>query len=451
MKQQPLLLGNGYAVSRNLSPKLISVNDLTALGRETRRHSPHQVRKLQASIEQFGFVLPIIIDGAGRVIAGWGLVLAARKSGLQDVPAVTITDLDEARLRALRLALNRLGEDSSWDLDALTLEFSEILQIDSEFDLQTSGFEMAEIDVSLDGGHQDEDDDLYDINTTIEPVARPSDLWLLGNHRVLCADALHDSSYCRLLDGECAEMIFTDPPWNVPINGHVSGRGAMKHQEFAMASGEMSPKEFEAFLTKALEHAAAHSTNGSLHFVCIDWRHVKELLAAVAGIYSETKNLCVWNKTNAGLGSLYRSQHELVYIFKKGDRPHINNIELGRFGRHRTNVWTYPGQNVLNGSAKSKLLVHPTAKPVAMVADALRDCSNRGGLILDPFGGAGTTLIAAEKIGRRARLIEIEPRYVDVTIRRWEKITGSTAIKLPEIATDSAHHRQFGRSRHDRG
>ena len=338
----------------------------------------------------------------------------------------------------------------TWDLDALTLEFSEILQIDCEFDLQTSGFEMAKIDISLEGSHHDEEDDLYDINVTAEPVARPGDFWLLGNHRILCADALHGSSYQRLLDGDYAEMIFTDPPWNVQINGHVSGRGTVKHQEFAMASGEMSPKEFEAFLTKALEHTAAHSTNGSLHFVCIDWRHVKGLLDAAADIYTEAKNLCFWNKTNAGMGSLYRSQHELVYIFKKGDRPHINNIELGRFGRHRSNVWTYPGQNVLNGSTKSKLSVHPTAKPVPLVADALRDCSNRGGLILDPFGGAGTTLIAAEKTGRRARLIEIEPRFVDVTIRRWEKLTGGTASKLPDPTTEPAHHRQFGKSRHVR-
>ncbi len=451
MTPQPLLLGNGYAVSRNLNPKLVNASYLTALGRETRKHSPQQVRKLQASLEQFGFVLPIIIDGAGRVIAGWGLVLAARKLGLQDVPAVTITDLDEAKLRALRLALNRLGEDSSWDLDALTLEFSDILQIDSEFDLQISGFEMAEIDVSLDGSRRDEEDDLYHLSVTAEPVARPGDLWLLGKHRILCGDALHDSSYSRLLDGECAEMIFTDPPWNVRIDGHVSGLGAVKHQEFAMASGEMSSKEFEAFLARTLEHAATHSISGSLHFVCIDWRHVKELLDAAAGIYTEIKNLCVWNKTNAGMGSLYRSQHELIYIFKKGDQPHINNVELGRFGRHRTNVWTYPGQNVQNNSSKSKLSVHPTAKPVAMVADALRDCSNRGGLILDPFGGAGTTLIAAEKTNRRARLLEIEPRFVDVTIRRWENLTGGTATMLANIAAEPAHHRKLGRSRHVRG
>jgi DNA modification methylase len=223
-------------------------------------------------------------------------------------------------------------------------------------------------------------------------------------------------------------MIFTDPPWNLQIQGHVSGLGAVKHVEFAMASGEMSSAEFQTFLATKLGHAARHAVDGSIHFVVIDWRHIKELLGATADLYSETKNLCVWNKSNAGMGSLYRSKHELVFVFKKGKAPHINNIELGRFGSHRSNIWNYPGQNTLNNSAKSKLSLHPTVKPVALVADALRDCSNLNGIVLDPFGGAGTTLIAAERTGRRARLIEIEPRFVDCTVRRWQQVTGRTAV-----------------------
>jgi DNA modification methylase len=397
MAQQPLLLGNGYALSRDLNPRRIAITGLTALGRETRKHPLAQIRKLQTSIERFGFVLPIIVDRRGRVVAGWALVLAAKKMGLQEVPAITLADLGEAQLRALRLALNRLAEDSQWDPGALTLEFSEILEIDAEIDLQISGFEMAEIDVALEGASEDEEDDLFDIGMSAEPVTRPGDLWSLGDHRILCDDALLAESYCRLLNTERAEMMFTDPPWNFPIEGNVSGLGAVKHKDFAMASGEMSSQEFQVFLATALGHAAEYSTDGSLHYVCIDWRHMLELTSAVAKIYSETKNLCVWNKTNAGMGSLYRSQHELIFVFKKGHQPHINNIELGRFGRHRSNVWTYPGQNVLNGS-KSKLSVHPTVKPVALVADALRDCSNRGGLIIDPFGGAGTTILQPKKL-----------------------------------------------------
>jgi 16S rRNA G966 N2-methylase RsmD len=245
---------------------------------------------------------------------------------------------------------------------------------------------------------------------------------------ILCADALVSESFARLLEVERAQLVFVDPPWNIPIAGHVSGLGSIKHDDFAMACGEMSAAEFESFLRTSLGHDATYSDDGSIHFVCMHWAKIRELLAAAADLYSETKNLCVWSKSNAGMGSLYRSRHELIFVFKRGNGPHINNVELGRFGRNRSNVWDYPGQNVLNGTSKSKLSLHPTVKPVALVADAIRDCSHRNGIILDSFGGAGTTLIAAEKTGRRARLIEIDPRYVDVTIKRWQNVTGRTAV-----------------------
>jgi DNA modification methylase len=416
MEPQPMLRGNGFAVSRNLNPTLVRIDALKPLGRETRKHPPAQLRKLQASIEQFGFVLPIVVDAASRVIAGWGLALAAEKLGLAEIPAVTVADLDEAKLRMLRLALNRLSEDSRWDLEALRLEFSDILEIDGEVDLCISGFEMGELDVALEGAGDDEEDVLPALDDAA-PVTKPGDLWLLGDHRILCGDASMSESYARLLGDARAQMVFTDPPWNIPIAGNVSGLGATKHGDFAMGCGEMSAAEFEAFLRSTLGHAARNSADGSIHFVCMHWGKISELLAAAADLFSETKNLCVWNKTNAGMGSLYRSKHELIFVFKRGDAPHINNVELGRLGRNRTNVWDYPGQNVLSGTSKSKLSLHPTVKPVALVADAIRDCSNRNGVILDPLGGAGTTLIAAEKTGRKAFLIEIDPRYVDVTIR----------------------------------
>ncbi len=227
-----------------------------------------------------------------------------------------------------------------------------------------------------------------------------------------------------------AQMMFADPPYNLPIEGHVSGLGAVKHTEFAMASGELSSPKFQLFLRTALGHAASRSINGAIHYVCMDWRHQRELIAAGDEVYGELMNLCVWNKSNAGMGSLYRSKHEFVFVFKVGKGPQINNVALGRYGRHRSNVWDYVSQNALNGSAKSKLALHPTVKPVAMVADAMRDCSNRGGLILDPFGGAGTTLIAAERTGRRARVIELDPIFVDVSIERWQRLTGSTAVRV---------------------
>ena len=258
-------------------------------------------------------------------------------------------------------------------------------------------------------------------------MTRVGDLWVLGEHRLLCGDALQAESYARVLGTDKAEMMFADPPYNVPIEGHVSGLGAVKHADFAMASGELSSAEFQSFLRTSLGHAASRSIDGAIHFVCMDWRHQREIIAAGDRVYSELKNLCVWNKSNAGMGSLYRSKHELIFVFKVGKGAHINNVALGRYGRHRTNVWDYVSQNALNGTAKSKLALHPTVKPVAMIADAIRDCSNRGGLILDPFGGAGTTLIAAERTGRRARVIELDPIFVDVSIERWQRLTGGTA------------------------
>jgi DNA modification methylase len=425
MENNSLLRRNGCVVSRNLSSRLVPVGTLKPLGRESRKHPASQIRKLAESIEQFGFVLPIIIDAADRVVAGWGLVLAARRLLLSELPAVTIVDLDEARLRSLRLALNRLSEDSRWDPAALSLEFSDILELDTTIDLQITGFEMGEIDVSLDGAGICEEDELPTESSS--PVTQFGDLWIAGEHRIFCGSALLLSSYETVLGADRAEMVFADPPYNVEIAGNVSGLGATKHDEFAMASGEMSPAEFKKFLQDSFGLAARHSVDGAIHFICMDWRHVEELMGATKEIYSELKNICVWNKSNAGMGSLYRSKHEFIFVFKNGKKPHINNIALGRFGRSRTNVWEYAGQNVLNGTSKSKLALHPTVKPVALVADAIRDCSNLNGIIFDPFGGAGTTLIAAEKTGRRARLIEIDPGYVDVAILRWQHLTGKTA------------------------
>jgi len=398
------------------------------LGRETRKHPPQQVRKLAASLDRFGFVLPILIDPEQRVAAGWGLVLAARQLGLPEVPAVTLTDLSEAELRALRLALNRITEDSAWDTAALSIELSEILELAPDIGLELSGFEMGEIDALLDDGGIDEEDELPQVDADAAPVTRLGDLWVLGEHRVLCADAQQAESYARVLGTEKAEMVFADPPYNVAIDGHASGLGAVKHADFAMASGELSSAEFVSFLKTSLGHAACCSIDGAIHFVCMDWRHLREMLAAGEEVYTELKNLCVWNKSNAGMGSLYRSKHELVLVFKVGTAAHINNVALGRYGRHRTNVWDYVSQNALNGTSKSKLALHPTVKPVAMIADAIRDCSNRGGVILDPFGGAGTTLIAAERTGRRARVIELDPIFVDASIERWQRLTGGTAL-----------------------
>ena len=411
-------------ILRNLNSKSVLVADLKPLGRQTRRHPPSQISKIKACLREFGQVLPILTDPNNRVVEGEALVAAARQLGLVEIQAVCVSDLSETQLRRLRLALNKLPEYATWDLEALKLELSEIVQSEPHVNLENTGFEIAEIDSILDDGGVGEEDELPEIDEQARPITQVGDQWNLGDHIIRCDDALKFESFAHLLGPELAGMIFTDPPYNVKIAGNVTRSRFAQRHDFAMATGELTAPQYQTFLQTPLNHCARFSKDGSIHYVCIDWRHLRELFAASESVYTELKNLVVWDKTNPGMGSLYRSQHELIAVYKSGTAPHINNIELGRHGRNRSNVWHYAGQSTLNGTRKSKLLLHPTVKPVALVADAIRDCSNRGDIILDPFGGAGTAIIAAEKTGRRARLIELNPVYVDVTIQRWQRLTG---------------------------
>ncbi|WP_027525473.1 site-specific DNA-methyltransferase [Bradyrhizobium sp. Ec3.3] len=433
---------NGDALRHDLKPTLVLISQLTTLGHQTRRHPQSQIDKLAGCVREYGFVAPIVIDAKNRVVAGSALVAAARQIGLDHVPAVTIVDLSETQLRMLRLALNRLTEDASWDVQALRLEFTELLTIDPQVDLQLTGFSTGELDVAV-SDSEDLEDELPQAEAG-PAVTQPGDLWILEEHRLVCADTLQAESYRRLMGDDRARMVFADPPYNCRIDGHVSGRGKVKHDDFAMACGEMAPPEYEAFLTTAFAQICGYAADGSLHFIFSDWRVMGALLSAGRAIYPELKNLCIWNKSNAGMGSLYRSQHELVFVYKFGNASHINNIALGRHGRNRTNVWSYVSQSALSGTSKSKFALHPTVKPVALIADAIRDCTNEHDIVLDPFGGAGTTLIAAERTRRRARLIEIEPRYVDVTIRRWQHVTGKAAVHAET-------GEQFGQREHRSG
>ncbi|WP_369722553.1 site-specific DNA-methyltransferase [Bradyrhizobium sp. LLZ17] len=415
---------NGYPLRHDLTPVRVRIDELKPLGQQTRRHAKGQIGKLAASLQEFGFVLPIVVDAKRRVVSGWALVAAARQLGLDEVPVVTLHDLNEVQLRMLRLALNRLSEDATWDMPGLRVELTELLALEPKVELQLTGFSIGQIDLLL--------SDADDLEDALPPrdrgpaVSKPGDLWLLDQHRLICADARQAESYARLMQGEHARMMFADPPYNVAIDGNASGKGRTKHPDFAMASGEMSLAEFEAFLAAFCALACEHAVDGSLHFICMDWRGMGQLLNATRPIYDQQLNLCVWNKPRAGLGSFYRSKHELVFVFKKGRAPHLNNVELGRNGRNRCNVWDH--QNSWTGSPKSKLALHPTVKPVALIADAIRDCTNEHDIVLDPFGGAGTTLIAAERTRRRARLLELDPGYVDVTIRRWQHLTGKVAV-----------------------
>lgn len=418
---EPVMENIGPVVYRNIP-------ELKPYKNNARTHSKKQVKQIAASIAQFGFVNPVLLDEEDYIIAGHGRVEAARLLDMPQVPAIKIAHLTPEQIKAYRLADNKLAELAGWDDDILKIEFQHLQEFADVLDLTVTGFEVAEIDILL--GNDDkaaEADAPFDDLVNPDPVSRPGDLWLMGNHKILCGSALLAEDYARLLGGEQAQMVFTDPPYNVRVKD-ISGLGKHKHAEFAMASGEMDRAEFLAFLGTALGHMASHSADGSIHFVCMDWRHIEELVAAGREAYTELKNICVWAKDNGGMGSLYRSQHEFVAVFKNGTAPHVNNVQLGKHGRYRTNLWKYAGQNTFHAGRGEDLAAHPTVKPTALVADAILDCSTLAGIVLDPFGGSGTTILAAESTGRHARLIELEPVYVDVAIRRWQKMTGKDAV-----------------------
>ena len=398
--------------------------------RNARTHSKKQVEQIVNSIRRFGWTYPILVDELGNILCGVGRWLAAQKLGLTKVPVISLTHLGDTEKRALILADNKIAANGAWDRKILAAELGELAVLLPEIDLslEITGFETGEID-SLMGDFVDPERDPADELPQLadKSVSNPGDLWQLDQHRLYCGDSCKEADVRALMGRGLAAMAFSDPPYNVRIEGTV-GRGKIKHREFAFASGEMSPSQFIAFLKNWMRLAAQFSEEGSIHFICIDWRHLGEMLAAGEEIYSELKNVVVWAKTNAGQGSFYRSQHEFIFVFKNGDGPHQNNIELGRHGRNRSNVWTYAGVNTFRAGRLDELTVHPTVKPVALVADAMRDCSRRGEIVLDPFMGSGTTILAAEKVGRRAYGLEIDPLYVDVAVKRWQDFTKRDAI-----------------------
>lgn len=421
----PINLNHDDFVIEQLAPAQLSPNPSNA-----RKHSQKQITRLKAVISEFGFTNPILIDERSEVIAGHGRLEAAIRLKLQNVPCIRLTRLTKTQKSALALADNKLGDMSEFDPELLAKQLADLCAVD--FAVELAGFDTAEVDFLLQQPEVEAHADLADAfpmpDRSGPSVTSLGDLWILGGHKLLCGDSCERMSYETLLGDERASMVFADPPYNVPIDGHVSGLGKANHAEFAMASGEMSTAEFTAFLAKYMEHCIAFTTDGSIHFHCMDWRHLGEILAAGANAYAALKALCVWNKTNGGMGSLYRSKHELVLVYKNGTGPHVNNVNLGRHGRYRTNVWDYAGTNAFGRSRNGDLSAHPTVKPVSLVADAIRDCSNRGALILDPYAGSGTILLAAERTGRRAATIELDPYYVDTAIRRWQAFSGKGAV-----------------------
>ena len=424
MKTRSKLDNSPLPRNRSLEVEYVQPADLKPARCNPRTHSKRQLQQIARSIEEFGFTNPLLTDGKNRVVAGHGRLEAAKQLGLDRVPTIRLENLSEDQIRAYVIADNKLAENAGWDRELLALELQYLSDIDMDFDVSVIGFETAEIDVligelHLDGAN-DSDNDIPSI-VSGPAVTQPGDLWQIGPHRLICGDATDSDAYHLLLGEEKAQMVFTDPPYNVPIDGHVSGLGDVQHREFAMAAGEMSEAEFTEFLTAVCRQLVAASADGAIHFVCMDWRHMGELMAAGRAAYTELKNLCVWTKTNGGMGSLYRSQHELVFVFKHGRGAHINNVQLGQYGRYRTNVWSYAGMNTFGEDRDAELAMHPTVKPVDLVADAILDCSDRDGLVLDAFAGSGTTLLAAERTGRRGYGIELDPHYCDVILRRLEK------------------------------
>ena len=423
------------------------VSDLKNNPRNARTHSKRQIRQIANSITRFGFNNPVLVDNSNTIIAGHGRVAAAKLLGLSSVPTIRLENLSRDQIRAYVIADNRLAEKAGWDNSILAIELQHLLTIEGDFDVTITGFEIPEIDLILSSdGDGPDADDVFAVADAEEAVTKVGDLWLLGKHRLVCGSALDPNSYSTLMGNRRADVVFIDPPWNVPIEGHVCGNGSVRHREFPMASGEMSELEFISFLSSSLRLLARYSTSGSVHFVCMDFRHMGELLAASKPVYDSLLNLCVWVKNSGGMGSFYRSQHELVFVFRNGKGQQRNNVQLGQYGRNRTNVWQYPGVNTFSKQTDEGNLraLHPTVKPVAMVAEALLDCSARGAFVLDSFLGSGSTLIAAERTGRVCHGIELDPIYVDTSVKRWESYSGDHAIHaITKKRFDEVAHEQL--------
>lgn len=411
-----------------LAVEYVPVESLKSYKRALRTHTAEHIEQLVASIHAFGFVQPILVDAEGEIVGGHGIFVAARKAGYASVPVVRLAHLDDVQKRTLRIALNRLAETSGWNQELLALEFKELLEIDLtldlSFDLTITGFASPEIDQVIEGqaaGADQEPDDLTrDIDLIHPPVSRIGDLWLLDEHRLICGDARDTNAYARLLGRERAVMGIHDSPYDVKISGHVAKRG--RHKEFVMGAGELG-ENFTPFLSDFLQASSAFLIPGGHQYCFMDWRHMGEMLAAGQAAGLALKNLCIWNKGCGAMGSLYRSQHELVFVFRDPRAPGQNNVQLGRFSRNRTNVWDYPGA----ASLRKELELHPTPKNVRMIADAIRDVTSRNDIVLDAFSGSGTTIIACAKVGRRGFAVELDPHYVDVGVLRWEQWSGKAA------------------------
>ena len=421
---------------RRLKLDYVATSSLSPMPGAPREHPNSQIRLLEKSIQAFDFRFPVLIDRHNRLIAGHARVQAARNLGLTEIPTIRVEDLSDAQVKGLLLADNRIATLAKSNDRAEAQILLELSQVELDFDIEGTGFYLAEIELKIAGLTEIDGSAEGEIETILvasgPAITRFGDGWMLGSHTLHCADARQAESWRRLMGDLLADLVVTDPPYNVAVNGHVSGLGKHRHREFAVANGEMSPTEFTGFLQTSMSHAYQWSRPGSVHYWAMDWRHVVEIGSAGNAIYERFLNMAVWVKNQPGMGSFYRSQHELFFIFAKGGAAPRNNIQLGRFGRSRSNVWDYPSAASLARTAEegNPLAAHPTVKPLALITDILLDASVRGDIVADPFAGSGTTLIAAEKLGRNARCMELDPAYCDTIIRRWQHWTGEAAVRI---------------------
>ncbi len=424
-----------------LNTEYLATGGLRPMPGAPRHHPNSQIRALTKSFEAFGQVLPVLIDTEARIISGHAQWEVAKRLGMSEVMVIRIEYLTEPQIRALMVGLNRLADLSKWNDEALDAILLDLQAQDLDFDIEAIGFTEIEIELRLDGLEDavEQDDEVIVVGRG-PSITRTGELWQLGEHKLLCANALEAESWSSLMGDDRASVVITDPPFNVPIDGHVSGLGKHKHREFAMAVGEMSQEQFTAFLSSAMTLAHDWSAPGSVHYWAMDWRHIVEICSAGQKVYERYLNMAVWTKTQPGMGSFYRSQHELFFVFAKGGAPSRNNVQLGRFGRSRSNVWSYPSAASLARTAEegNPLAMHPTVKPLALISDILLDASAKGDIVVDPFAGSGTTLLAAQKLGRKARCLELDPAYCDTIIGRWQKWTGEPAVRIADGMTFAA-------------
>jgi DNA modification methylase len=405
------------------------IDRLQPADRVLRHHSKAQMAALTGSVVAFGISAPILVDRAGKVVDGHAILEAAKRVGCKTVPVIMLDHLTTEQARLYRIGVNKLSEQTRWNIPALREEIIEILPIAAFYDIPTEviGLPTVEIDALLLPDIAPPDEEANDEGIAPEAVSRPGEMWELGEHRLICGDSTSPETFMTLMGTELARMVITDPPYNLRVDGMISGLGKVKHREFAMGSGEMTTDEFQNFLETYIEVISKFCVDGAIQYHAIDWRHVHQLILAVLAAGLDYKQLCVWNKSSGGMGTFYRSKHELFVVAKVGKAPHTNNFGLGDTGRYRTSVWDYPGANSFHKGRDEDLAAHPTVKPVALVADAIRDVSAPNEIVLDPFSGSGTTILAAELTNRRARASELDPLYVDLAVRRWQSRFGKVA------------------------